>query len=75
MTDLDWLERAAGEYQPHQDTGYDHPEEVFFPEILLPPKAREGDYETPATLENQTIQDELSRREQATSTWFGKGIV
>jgi hypothetical protein len=57
MTDLNWLERAVSEYEPQQDTGYDHPEEVFFPEIVLPQKAREEDYEFPSVKED-TVREE-----------------
>ena len=47
------------EFEPKDVSGYNHPEEIFFPEIEYPPTAKEEDYEFPSITE-----EELRERER-----------
>jgi hypothetical protein len=80
MTDLGWMEKKRqSEYEPHEESGYNHPEEDFFPEVSYPPLAKEEDLAFPSTRENETVKKEIDRREQINrimaqlnpTTWLG----
>lgn len=50
--------RRIAEYEPQDISGYDHPEEIFFPEVSYPEVAKEEDLEFPVAPKTYDPEDQ-----------------